>query len=308
MSEKSRILVIKLGALGDFMYALGPMRAIRDHHKDAHITLLTQKPYVGLANKTGFFDDIILDARPKYNPADWLSFRKRLNDEKFTRVYDLQNNDRTSLYFKLFSPRPEWSGIAKGASHRNTDPERQKFHAFIGHRNTLRLAGIENTMLDPLEWMQSDISRFNLKKPYALLIPGSAPSRPNKRWPAENYHQLAQKLIAAKIQPVIIGSNSETALSAEISQGLDVVNITGQTDLNDIPALAREAIVAIGNDTGPMHMVSMTGCPSIMFFRSDESTIEKHGPQNPASQSFESDNLNEISIDKVFAAIEKIAL
>ena len=40
-----RILVIKLGALGDFIYALGPMAAIRRHHKDARITLLTTAPF-----------------------------------------------------------------------------------------------------------------------------------------------------------------------------------------------------------------------------------------------------------------------
>ncbi|HAK62204.1 MAG TPA: ADP-heptose--LPS heptosyltransferase, partial [Alphaproteobacteria bacterium] len=41
---KQRILVIKLGALGDFILAMGPFKAIRHHHAGAHITLLTTPP------------------------------------------------------------------------------------------------------------------------------------------------------------------------------------------------------------------------------------------------------------------------
>ncbi len=306
MIDRQRILVIKLGALGDFMYALGPMRAIREHHKDANITLLTQKPYLDLAKQTGFFDDIILDPRPKYNPAEWLSFRKELNEPKFARVYDLQNNDRTALYFKLFSPKPEWSGITKGASHRNTDPDRSKFHAFLGHCNTLKIAGIEDVALDPLDWMTSDISRFNLKKPYALLVPGSAPSRPNKRWPLENYRSLAEKLIIEGLHPVLLGANSEMQIAQDISQNIDVTNLVGQTNLQDIPELARGASIAIGNDTGPMHMISMTGCPSVMFFRSDESTVEKHGSPNENTKSFEATDLEEIKAKDIFEIVKRI--
>ena len=40
-----RILVIRLGALGNIVQSLGPVAAIRAHHADAEITLLTLKPY-----------------------------------------------------------------------------------------------------------------------------------------------------------------------------------------------------------------------------------------------------------------------
>lgn len=306
MTTTERILVIKLGALGDFMYALGAMRAIREYHPAAHITLLTQKPYEALARRTGLFDAVMLDSKPKYNPLHWLAFKNDLNARNFGRIYDLQNNDRTRLYFKLFLPKPEWSGIAEGASHRNTDPDRNKFHAFLGHRNTLAIAGITRVNLDPLDWMQSDISRFNLKKPYALLVPGSAPSRPNKRWPWENFRALASKFIENGIHPVILGASSEEILSQAIAENMDIINLAGKTTLDDIASLAREALISIGNDTGPMHMISMTGCPSILFFRSDESTIQKHGPQSAQSESFEAVHLEDIKVSDVWEKAKKI--
>ncbi|HAQ33371.1 MAG TPA: ADP-heptose--LPS heptosyltransferase, partial [Rhodospirillaceae bacterium] len=51
----SRILVIKLGALGDFIQAMGPFRVIREFHREARITLLTTAPFAALARECGYF-------------------------------------------------------------------------------------------------------------------------------------------------------------------------------------------------------------------------------------------------------------
>ena len=48
---QENILVIKLGALGDFIYAIGPMQAIKKHHQTASITLLTRSSFPPI--KTG---------------------------------------------------------------------------------------------------------------------------------------------------------------------------------------------------------------------------------------------------------------
>lgn len=302
MSE--RILVIKLGALGDFIYALGAMRAIRQHHPEAHITLLTRKPYESLARQSRLFNDIILDPKPKLNPLSWLSFRKMLNRLNIDRVYDLQNNDRSENYFRLFSPKPEWVGTAPGASHRNTDPDRKRFHAFQGHKKSLSMAGIETVELDKLDWLQEDTRKFGIQPPYALLVPGSSPNHCEKRWPAQNYRAVAEKLIACGVRPVFIGTLAERDLIAGITDGLDGLDLSGRTEIGDIAALARSASCAIGNDTGPMHIISMTGCPCLLFFCTSKSWIEKHGPQISTAEAMEADDLSKIGMEKVWAKIE----
>ena len=301
-----RILIIKLGALGDFIYALGAMRAIRQYHSGAHITLLTRKPYESLARQSGLFNEIILDTKPKLNLLNWISFRKVLNALNVSRVYDLQNNDRSGKYFSLFSRKPEWVGIAKGASHRNTDPERSRFHSFQGHQKTLALAGIKNVQLDNLEWLKGDIRQFGVTQPYALLVPGSSPQHPEKRWPAGHYRHLAKKLISCGVNPVFIGTMSENDLIGDIVDGLQASNLSGRTEIGDVAALARSASCAIGNDTGPMHIISMTGCPCLMFFCTTKSWIEKHGPQISTAQALESDDLAKISTDQAWEIVESI--
>src|SRR3546814_19492473 len=61
---RERILVIKLGALGDFVQALAPMHAIRKHPGAAHLTLLTTRPYDELARASDWFDGAWIDGGP----------------------------------------------------------------------------------------------------------------------------------------------------------------------------------------------------------------------------------------------------
>lgn len=306
MVDKPKILVIKLGALGDFIQATGPMKAIRKHHSDAHITLLTTKPFKKFAESCGYFDDIWLDEKPKwYQPRSWYDLRNKLNKARFTRVYDLQNNDRTALYFKLFSPKPEWVGAAKGASHENNSPLRTAGSALEGHRQTLSLAGISKIEIDNLDWVQSDTSQFGIKTPYVLFAAGSAPDRPEKRWPAKHYGSIAQQLSAQGITPVLLGTIAEASVNQTIKKMCPgVADLTAKTTLADIISLGRNANAAIGNDTGPMHMIAPTGCPSLVLF-SGHSNPDRHAPTGAHVHVLQEDNLTDLKdsdvIDRLFA-------
>lgn len=306
--KQDKILVIKLGAFGDFIQALGPMAAIRKHHRQAHITLLTTAPFVTLARESGYFDEIWIDPRPRITDLrDIIALRKRLRDGKFRRVYDLQNNDRTTIYLWLTGltnwTRPEWVGAGFGASHRNTSPLRIAGHAFDGHIQTLRLAGIDNIDIDTLAWVKSDISPFNLPHPYILLIPGSAPNRPEKRWPSEYYGALARHLYGWGYTPVIVGTLQEQEAGKTISNTCpQAINLCGQTSMMDLVGLAREASGAIGNDTGPMHLIAPTGCPVIVLFSGHTDPV-RHGPKGAHVRIVQKDDLSSLSPDDMLKLI-----
>ncbi len=301
-SQGDRILVIKLGALGDFIQALGPMAAIRRAHVNARITLLTTKPYEEFARRCGYFDEIWLDEKPSaLNLTGWLALRKKLHGGRFTRVYDLQNNDRTALYLRLFRKRsrPEWVGAAHGASHRNASPDRSKGHALDGHIQTLALAGITDIAIDELNWITEDLKPFNLPPAYALLVPGSSPQHPHKRWPAENYAALATHLLEKKIRPVLLGTRAESDVTTRIKALCpESIDLTGKTTLFQIAAIARSAACAIGNDTGPIHLIAATGCPTLALFCASSHRI-KHAPQGKNVTLLQKDSLADLDIKSV---------
>ncbi len=309
MKQQKKILVIKLSALGDFIQAMGPMAAIRRHHPDAHITLLTTKMFKVFGEKCGYFNNIKIDERPKMlNPLGWLKLRKELIDGQFDRVYDLQNNDRTATYLKLFprKNRPEWVGAAKGASHRNDSPERIAGHAFDGHKQTLNMVGIDDIEIDNLSWAKEDLSAFRLEEPYILFVAGCSPQHPQKRWPAEKYGELANLLNKEGFQIITVGTDAERDVTSKIEEICpQVLNITGQTSLFQIAALSHGAHAAIGNDTGPMHMAGPTGCPSLALF-SNHSNTDRHAPKGKNVITLQKENICDITVEEVLKKIEEL--
>lgn len=304
---QERILVIKLGALGDFVQALGPMAAIRKHHPEAHLVLLTTKPYVEMAKLSGYFDEILVDFRPKFwQIGSWISLRRTLNSLGLARIYDLQNNDRTGFYFRLLStPRPEWVGIAAKASHRNSAPTRNAGQAFDGHVQTLALAGIHDVQVDTLAWLVSKAQDFSfLPDRIALIVPGSSPRHLHKRWPISSYGALCKRLSSEGVSPVLLGSMEDAESLSQIQRLAPLcINLAGKTSLFDLPALAHRAMIAIGNDTGPMHLIAPTGCPSFVLF-SGKSHPHRHAPKGEFVFCLQKKKIEDVSVEEVWREIE----
>ena len=262
-----RILVIKHGALGDFVLATGPMRAIRAHHLADHVVLLTTPPFVELATASCLFDKIWIDTRPGVlQVGTWLRLSRRLRGGGFHRVYDLQTSERSSLYFRFFAtPKPEWSGIAPGASHRHGNPDRIRMHTVDRQSEQLRIAGILHAPHPDLSWAVADIRKFPLIQPYGLLAPGGSTHRTPKRWPPERFADLSMQLLTKGIQPVAVGSSVDSEAARPMVEA-GALDLTGRTSLLELAEVAREADVAVGNDTGPMHIAATVGCRVVVLF------------------------------------------
>ena len=296
-----KILVIKLSALGDFILALGAMEAIRKHHKDAHITLLTMRPFLDIAQRSGYFNDIIIDSRPEFYQVHlWYFLFRKLNEGHFTLVYDLQLNKRTSIYYSLFRRKPEWSGVVPGTTLFYPNPDWRNMHAFTRHQEMLKLAGID-VQLPDISWMKSDVSFFGIKKPYVLLVPGSAPQHLAKRWSAKHYAALALKLTKDDYQVVVLGTKAEADVIDRVTKVCPAaINLSGKTSLYDIATLARDAAGAVGNDTGPTHLIALAGCPTVALFCTAESTAGLSAPVGKAVQVIEANNLEDVPMTDVY--------
>ncbi len=305
-----KILVIKLGALGDFVQAAGPFAAIRRHHQDAEITLLTAPAFTEFANTAPWFDKIEIDQRPSIlRFGQWLALRNWLKTQKFSRIYDLQTSDRSGFYFKLFWPgtAPDWSGIALGCSHPHANPRRDFMHTIERQQEQLSMAGIAGVEFGDFSWLPVDIERFGLAERFALIMAGGAAHRPDKRWNAQNYQEVAKHLASHQIQPVFIGGKEESTLLAELSAAVpESISLAGQTSINDLFALAQTAQLALGNDTGPMHVAAATGCKTIVLYSaaSDPALCAQRGKDVTIHRV---DDLNDLAIETVISDLKVAA-
>lgn len=302
----SRILVIKLGALGNVVLSLGPFAAIRRHHAGDHISLLTTRPWAGWLASSPYFDAVMTDSRPGWwDLAGVWRLRRQLVAGRFDRVYDLQTSSRTSHYLRLFPRRrrPEWSGIAPGCSHPDCDPQRDNRHDIDRQFGQLRAAGVIETCAADLSWTGADLAPFGLPASLALLVPGSSAHRPGKRWPVRRYATLAGALLARGLTPVVLGTGEERALAAEIRATLPAaIDLTGRTDLPALASLGRAARLAVGNDTGPMHLLATAGCASVVLF-SNESDPALCAPRGRAVTVLRRPDLADLDPASVLAAL-----
>ncbi len=278
----SRVLVIKLGALGDFVMATGPFASIRAFHHDAEIVLLTRKPYESLARAGGWFDRVWIDDKPRWwRLGSVLALKRLLDSGSFGRVYDLQISNRTSAYYRLFHrPRPEWSGVVRGCSHFNVRRDLVALHPVERHTDQLRAAGLDGILPPDISMIDAPLPDGIPGGHWALIVPGCAPHRPEKRWPAEYFAELCRMTIERGIVPLLIGNRAESAVLEGIAGvHAGIVNLMGRTSLEQIVALARRARFAVGNDTGPMHIAATAGCPSAVLFSnaSDPRLSRPHG-------------------------------
>jgi heptosyltransferase-2 len=105
------------------------------------------------------------------------------------------------------------------------------------------------------------------------LCPGSINSRA-KRWPAERFAALADRFageLGAEV--LLIGSNDELEVSNEVAGQMKekAVMLTGKTDLAEAVAVLSVVDLLVTNDTGPAHIASALGRPTLVIF----------GPTNP---------------------------
>ncbi len=302
-SRARRILVIKHGAFGDFIMALGAFQALRRHHEGDHLVLQTIPSLAPLARASGWFDEVWTDPREKGLRA-LLAIRRQIKGGRFDLVYDLQSSDRTGLYFQLLRPfPPRWSGTAWGCSDPDPNPARNATHGTDRYAMQLATMGITQVPPPDAGWISADISRFALPDRYVLLAPGCAPHRPEKRWPEAHYADLANRLAARGITPVLVGTKSEaettTAIAAACPQAID---LTDKTSLFELGGIAREAAGAVGNDTGPMHLLAVVGCPSVVLY-SHASTPTQSGQRGPKVTILREPDLKDLPVERVEAAL-----
>ena len=307
--QRFRILVIKHGALGDWVLATGCFAAVRRHHPFAHITLLTTPAFAGLGERCPWFDEVWIDERASVldKPLDPLRLRRRLIDAGFARVYDLQTSSRTGYYFRMLlrRHRPEWSGVVAGCSHRIRNPGWANRHAVAVRAEQLGIAGIEDVPAPSLDWLEADIGAMGLPASFSLIVPGGSAHRPEKRWSAERYAELARLLAERGHRPVLIGASAEAPVLDRISrEAPTVIDLCGCTSLAQIAALARRATCAVGNDTGPVHITATAGCPTVVLF-GEGSDPKRSAPLGQAVTVLRRVPLSSLSVEDVFDATQR---
>lgn len=305
-----RILIIRLGALGDLVLCFEAFQAIRNAHPKAEIALLTMPAFENFAKQMPWFDRVLTDPRaPRWNVKAWWNLIRQIRAFAPTRVYDLQGKHRQTILYNLLGGPvlgPEWSGAAPFCSHPRLWPPKPGMHFTDFIRAQLERADIPYPVpraSNPVNWLSASLDSFNLSGRFALLIPGCAPNRAYKRWPAEKYAELADRFQQEDITSIAIGTSADESTILEIAaQAPHLINLCGQTSLAQVAELARRAVCVVGNDTGPTHLAAAVGGKTLALM-SDQVDPVWSCPKGAQSAWLQGKPLSALAVEDVFNTI-----
>ena len=299
----NNILIIKHGALGDLIQITSSLKSIRQKYPDSKITLLTDIKFKFFSDRIIFVDEIIYENRPSFFRIDkWLTIILKIIKRRFNIVFDLQNSDRTSVYYffiKLFNSKTVWSGNRRGGKLKYHPKNFESIPIKDRIKNQLVLMDIEIYDKPDISWMMKK-NIINLpNNDFVILLPGSSPEHKHKRWPAEKFAELANYLKEKKIDSIILGqSHSEGEELKKIKLLAPKIIDFSDQDLDCLATTASKAIGAIGNDTGPTFVAAAAGCPItwLLSNHTDPNITQLLGSK---VNTLKKDNIIDITIDEV---------
>ena len=306
---RDKYLIIKHGALGDILQGLDAFESLRKSFPLANLTLLTSPAFASLANLMPYFDSIIIDERkPFYYFRKTYQIRNHFR-KNWTAVIDLQCSKRTTAYFDWFYKRGggNWYGTAKECSHPMPD------FTNVNNRDRMleavKMAGASEFNAE-LSWLVKDskkvFQKFKIKKPYCVIIPGSSPQKPSKRWSAEKYANLSNSLYELGITPYLTGTKIERKIAMEVCAASRASEIlVDNTSLQELAQIFTKAHFIVGNDTGPTFLAARIGAPTLMIM-GDDTNPYISSPTGPATGIIYKANIQEITTQEVINKVQEL--
>ena len=310
----SKILIIKHGSLGDIAQACGAIQDISENHKDDEVHLLTTKPYFDLFKKNPHISNVILDKRlPRFNLIYLYSLMRNIKKYKFTKVYDLQNSNRTAFYKRILFPnvtKDTWSSTETTLPEGTKKEDFDKDSVLSRFDHQLKSSGINtNYTLSPdFSWSSSDISQiknyYQLEK-YIVLFPFCSPHLTSKKWP---YYNDLISMISEKLDNkfrVVIAPGPNEIKDASNINALCILDNGKALDISQLSSLIKDSSFVIANDTGPAHMTAHLGAKGVALFGS-HTTPFKVSIERENFKAIQSPELSKLSAEKVFEKLSEI--
>jgi heptosyltransferase-1 len=296
-SERLRVLVVRLGAMGDVLHAMPALAAVRAQLPECHIGWVIEPRWAPLlksdanaaphtpamplvdavhtANARGW-------ARQPLAPGTWRAMRalrSELHAQRYDLAIDLQGAVRSALIGRA-------SGAdLVGEAEPREGPARWLFQQRVRTRGVHVIeqaaevvAGATGLHLKPeLPSLPVDCAAearvaamLPEAKPLVLLHPGAGWGA--KRWPAERYGRVAAELASRGYSVVVNCAPGEETLALEVARTSGGAAQEIVTDMSELIAMTRRCALVIGGDTGPAHLACALGKPVVGIY----------GPTDPA--------------------------
>jgi heptosyltransferase-1 len=289
--ERLRVLVVRLGAMGDVLHAMPAVAALRAQLPDCHLGWVIEPRWApllatdaGATPRTSAMP--LVDVVHTANARGWArqpmaastwramrALRRELDAQRYDLAIDLQGAVRSALI-----------GRASGAELvGEAEPRERPAKWFFQRKVATRGVHVIEQAAEVVEAATGLHLRPKLAplpvdcgaetrvqamlpdaKPLVLLHPGAGWGA--KRWPAKRYGRVAAGLASRGYSVVVNRAPGEELLAADVSRSSDGAAADIGTDMAELIAMTRRCALAIGGDTGPAHLACALGKPVVGIY------------------------------------------
>lgn len=279
-----RIAVLRANGLGDFVFTLPALAALRASEPDAEIVLLgTAMHRELLRDRPGPIDrvevlppvpGVTCPADADADPSAVAAAVERLRDERFDVALQLHGGGRYSNRFlRRLHPTltvgmrtPDADPLDLELPYAYYQPEVMRYLEVVG---LLGVPAVEPTPhFAVTEADRTELDRLALPadRPLVVLHPGATDNR--RRWSPARYAAVADAMTSAGATVAVIGTAPEAGIAHDLlaaAQG-DCRDVVDKLSLGGLAALLERAAVVVANDSGPLHLAAAVGTATVGIF------------------------------------------
>lgn len=282
-----RLLVIRLGALGDLIHMSPSLAVAKSAYPNVEIHLLTSPAYQSLAEMMPSVDRVwAWDKRQGWGGL--FRMASQLRQAGIDGVVNLHPSFKTWLLTRLIGSQRhavyhKEKLRQKGQAQRAMARRHAVTDFYEPFRRLMNLSA-EQALIPALNVPPSEPT----KPPQTIwigLIPGVGVKRSNRAWEPQSYMELMGRLLETIPQArlLLIGGPDETQLAQQLADNIPTGRdrLENHCGLHDIPGTARllgQCDLVIGGDTGPMHLAAAVGAPLVGIY--GPTALPRTGPVN----------------------------
>jgi ADP-heptose:LPS heptosyltransferase len=285
MDANKNILLIRLKSIGDILFTLPAVHAVRENFPDAKLHFLVSKEHAPLLRGFADVDEIIPFDRAIFHSqnlpaigAEIFQTLRRLRERNFSIAIDFQGYGETE-FFSWWSGAPErWGNVydlARGwtytqTSLRDTKTHPAEWNLALLEKSGLKIGVIRNEYVLPADAVEEARKFFAANKlledkPTLFIQPFT--SNPQKNWPLEKFLKVAGHFHSRGTQ-IIFGGGPNDRAALETARAADFAIAAG-TSLLVSAGLMKLSRVVVGADTGLLHLAVALGKRVVMLMNSN---------------------------------------
>lgn len=267
-SVSKNILVFNLNWLGDILFSLPSLEAIKTHYPNSHLACIVPPAYGNLLERQKGIDEVIAIS----DRTLWEKFRllQHLRQKKWDIGFLFHRSKTRARLLK-------WAQVQERIGYDSNNRARLLTYSIPSSsapqhkmdmiRSILLSYGI-SPVKESYEYCPAPQTRFNkLSPPYVVFHPGS--NWPPKKWPLDHFARLGNELhVHYGVSIVITGTKEDKALAHQMKALLHhtPTDLTGKTTLEELADICRHSSLVVAGDTGPMHLAVASAAKVIALY------------------------------------------